>query len=532
MVTLRNRLSPRSHDLTRHVRWARPIILLVLIFLTAWPGWVKAQSADEGRAIYERRCSVCHGDKGSGAYWATDSLNPRPRDFTRTDPAALSREAMIDAVTHGRDGTAMTAWAGRLSAGQIAAVVNFIRSEFMSGSRKPEAPNTVAAPFPGGLAGDAAKGGVFFHANCAECHGHSGNGRGRRADMMVYKPLDFTAARTRQAFDRARLFVSIARGVPGTTMPAWSKVLSNQQIADVSEYVYRAFVEGDRAAKSNVAAADEPADAGKRTYLYYCSYCHGPKGDGRTTAAQVLDPKPRDFTAPPRLDASDVVAAVKGGRSGTAMPSFAKVLKADEIEAVAQYVTQSLAPRKDRSGRYHTPENGWPDHDARYGPAIPFATGDLAIDAPPSTLSAVQQQGLELFKGACVSCHFGTRGNRLADAGTSHMPSDYEKGVHDEVPVITDLTPLEMEGRRLYQEACAQCHAADGTGKNWIGRFLKPSPTDFNTPKFRTLVSSGAFVERTLKAPDGTSMPSFGNVLSREQVASIAAYVRRAFQGP
>ena len=100
------------------------------------------------------------------------------------------------------------------------------------------------------------------------------------------------------------------------------------------------------------------------------------------------------------------------------------------------------------------------------------------------------------------------------------------------MPEIVDPTPTEAEGGRLYQAACAQCHAADGTGQNWIGRFLDPSPTDFNAPKFKALLSSGAFVDRTLRAADGTSMPSFENAMSREQVDAIAAYVRRLIQAP
>jgi cytochrome c oxidase cbb3-type subunit III len=533
-VILHMPVSSGRFSTARHGKVAPSVLLVILILLMVWPGFAKAQPAEEGRAIYERHCSVCHGDQGGGAYWASSSLNPPPRDFTRTDSQALSRETMIDAVAHGRNGTAMTAWDSRLSSGQIAAVIDFIRAEFLPRQREVAGNGASGAAFPGGLMGDAAKGGVFFHANCAECHGHAGDGRGRRADLMIYKPLDFTTPKTRSAFDRTRLFDSISRGVPGTTMPAWSKVLSSQQIADVAEYVVRTFIEGERAAQDSVALRDEVTDAGRRTYLQNCSYCHGTKGDGRTAAAQVLDPKPRDFTGQPRLSSAEVAAAVREGRGGTAMPSFAKVLSKTELNAVAEYVAQVLAGSKGEKGRYHTDKNGWPAHDARYGPAIPFALGELAVDVPPSTLSQTQREGLELFKGACVSCHFGRRDRPVATSirDNSHKAADYEKGPHDKEPEMSDLTPAEAEGRRLYQSACAQCHAADGTSKNWIGRFLNPSPTDFSTPQFRELLSSDAFVNRTLRAPEGTSMPSFENILSREQAEAIATYVRRAFRAP
>ncbi len=507
--------------------------LLTLMVSPAWQAPARAQTiaSEEGRAIYERRCSVCHGDRGAGAVWASGSLEPPPRNFTETGRDMLPREAMIDAVASGRPGTAMTAWRSRLSPEQIAAVIDFIRSEFMPRRGPTERRRTAGAVYPGGLKGDPAKGGIFFHANCAECHGHAGDGHGRRAEMMVFKPLDFTTAKAQRAFDRARLFAAISWGVPGTTMPAWSKVLTGQQIADVAEYVHRSFLGADPTQVRPIGASSELVGSGKQIYVRHCSYCHGYTGKADTAAARVLDPKPRNLTAPPSLAHAQVVGAVGSGREGTAMPSFAKVLSEVEIKAVADYVTENLAARKG-SGRYHTPENGWPDHDQRYGSAVPFALGELSVDAPPSSLSADERKGLGLFKGACISCHFGRRKGAAGAvlAQKNHPPTDYEKGPHDVVPEIAGLTAVELAGRRLYQAACAQCHAADGTGKNWIGRFLDPSPPDFTAAGFQALLSSGRFVERTLQPPDNTSMPSFENVLSHKDAEAIAAYARRAFQ--
>ena len=38
------------------------------------------------------------------------------------------------------------------------------------------------------------------------------------------------------------LYKAIAEGTRGTEMPAWDKVLNPQEIADVAEYVYAAFI--------------------------------------------------------------------------------------------------------------------------------------------------------------------------------------------------------------------------------------------------------------------------------------------------
>ena len=38
------------------------------------------------------------------------------------------------------------------------------------------------------------------------------------------------------------LFAAVGNGRNGTEMPAWNKVLNDQQIADVSEYVFQSFI--------------------------------------------------------------------------------------------------------------------------------------------------------------------------------------------------------------------------------------------------------------------------------------------------
>jgi mono/diheme cytochrome c family protein len=42
--------------------------------------------------------------------------------------------------------------------------------------------------------------------------------------------------------NRPILFATISMGRLGTEMPAWSKVLSDQEIADVSEFVFRQYI--------------------------------------------------------------------------------------------------------------------------------------------------------------------------------------------------------------------------------------------------------------------------------------------------
>ncbi len=207
-----------------------------------------------GEHIYNKHCSACHGDKGAGATWTKHSLNPPPRNFTAAEARqGLSRERMLTSVTHGRPGTAMMAFQGRLSDSEISNVVSYIRQTFMKLEDSPDraVSATTAAPppaadmtlaFPHGLVGDEEAGRRFYRDNCASCHGPDGDGKGVRASFIQPPPRDFTSSESRRTLNRSALFRGISRGKRGTVMPAWGQVLDNQQIADVAEYVLQRFI--------------------------------------------------------------------------------------------------------------------------------------------------------------------------------------------------------------------------------------------------------------------------------------------------
>lgn len=214
-----------------------------------------------GERIYVSNCAVCHGDDGNGAMWTKTSLNPPPREFTLASPDELSRERMITSVTHGRPGTAMMSFAQRLSAAEIETVVDYVRGSFLGKGLQASAPGAmpghppipaqppapvVAAdmtlPFPNNLVGDAVKGGEFYIDNCATCHGEKGDGNGPRAAFNRPPPRNFLGEEARRTLNRPNLLRAIAIGKPGTVMPAWSKVLSDQEMANVAEFVFQHFV--------------------------------------------------------------------------------------------------------------------------------------------------------------------------------------------------------------------------------------------------------------------------------------------------
>lgn len=225
-----------------------------------------ARAAADAAVLYHNYCSVCHGDKGDGKSRATGSLSTLPRDFTSADSKReLSRERIVAAITHGRPGTAMTSWRSQLSAADIAGVADYVFDRFVQGTavagataisgtrahggREADAASTpvqvdMTAGLPNGLKGDSKRGGAFYLANCATCHGARGDGAGPRAYFINPKPRNFVDAASRARLNRLALYAAVSEGKLGTEMPAWSKVATKQQMADVAEYVFQSFIQG------------------------------------------------------------------------------------------------------------------------------------------------------------------------------------------------------------------------------------------------------------------------------------------------
>jgi len=300
------------------------------------------------------------------------------------------------------------------------------------------------------------------------------------------------------------------------------------------------------------AGASMAADleAGKKAYDYFCYQCHAYAGTGQTLAARYLAPPPRDFTRadPAVLTRERMLISVAEGRDGTAMESFSRVLNGAQREAVVDYIRAEFMSGKPAPGRYHTPANGWADHEAKYGPAYPFANGEIATDTPVEQLDENQRIGLELFRTSCVSCHDKAKVNdegmiwrarassyprrhydhRVGpwDAETSATP--YQR--HDIPPDVSGASTLVQMGQKVFLDNCAFCHGADGTGKNWIGSFMEPPAADLTAPRYT------AWPSETLRAvilggvPGGT-MPAWRGLLDENQIDSLLAYLNAIVTG-
>jgi mono/diheme cytochrome c family protein len=320
-----------------------------------------ASAAPEAQRLYQHNCAACHGEHGDGKSRAQFGLNPPPRDFTAAAAwQELSRERMILSVTHGRPGTAMVAWDGRLSEGEIAGIVDYIRASFM---RPPAVP-------------PQASGQQLYKRHCAACHGDQGNGATWAYNSLNPPPRDFTALAIRQELTRERMLLAVTHGRPGTAMMSFSGQMNPREIEAVVDYVRASFMAG-AADQADASAASAPAvvratslpaadmsaalpgglrgDAGKGREFYRknCYVCHGERGDGQGPRSSFIKPPPRNFLAPEARQALNRPAlfqAISAGKRGTVMPAWSRVLSEQEIADVAEFVFTAFISPADGAG--------------------------------------------------------------------------------------------------------------------------------------------------------------------------------------
>lgn len=84
-----------------------------------------------GRTLYGHYCVDCHGINGGGVA----SAGKAPRDLaSEAARREVTRDRLVSAVAVGRKGTAMSGFAGTLSATDIEAVADYVQKAIMTGS--------------------------------------------------------------------------------------------------------------------------------------------------------------------------------------------------------------------------------------------------------------------------------------------------------------------------------------------------------------------------------------------------------------
>src|SRR6185436_18534344 len=87
------------------------------------------------------------------------------------------------------------------------------------------------------------------------------------------------------------------------------------------------------------------------------------------------------------------------------------------------------------------------------------------------------------------------------------------------------------EGKRVYDEHCAICHAADGRGRLPYYPALADDPSIESKPAVDAIrmVLNGGYRPGTRQDPMPHGMPPFAQALSDAEVASVVTYIRTAW---
>ncbi|HTR23776.1 MAG TPA: c-type cytochrome [Terriglobales bacterium] len=173
----------------------------------------------------------------------------------------------------------------------------------------------------------------IYKGLCMRCHGEKGDGKGVTYLYLDPAPRDLTKAAFMISKPEDRFLASLKDGVPGTSMPPWERVLTEQQRKDVLDYVFKTFVKEPRQKLKErkvpdtnpVAFTPQSVADGEQIFLQRCTGCHGRKADGKGPNSLDISPRPRNLRNSAFINnASDkrLFTSITYGVEGTAMPSW------------------------------------------------------------------------------------------------------------------------------------------------------------------------------------------------------------------
>jgi cytochrome c oxidase cbb3-type subunit 3 len=130
--------------------------------------------------------------------------------------------------------------------------------------------------------------GTLYAENCAGCHGAGERGG---AAIALSNPVYLAIA------DDAAIRKAVAKGVPGTAMPAFAEsaggMLADKQIEVITSGIRSSWSQPGilNAANPPSYAAKSPGNIahGELAYKTYCESCHGPGGHGGAKGSSVTD---------------------------------------------------------------------------------------------------------------------------------------------------------------------------------------------------------------------------------------------------
>jgi cytochrome c len=209
---------------------------------------------ETGRALYEKYCSQCHGDKGDGQGVAASRLKPRPRDFTtgkykiRSTPSGAlpTTHDLVEIIRRGLPYTSMPAWP-QFSDDELESLAYYLKT-FSADFADPAAQaDPMDLPEPPAFSEESAKQGeaVYKEIGCALCHGELARGDGSSAPTLKddwghhIRPADLTQRWTfRGGPGRKDIFRAFTTALSGSPMPSYADSLSVEKRWQLTDYIW------------------------------------------------------------------------------------------------------------------------------------------------------------------------------------------------------------------------------------------------------------------------------------------------------
>ncbi len=240
---------------------SRNVALLIAALLASTTGMVRVAGQDlgtdtqreSGKQLYNKYCAQCHGDKGDGEGYASQHLNPRPRDFTsgkfkvRSTPtgALPTHQDLINILRRGMPYTSMPDWPN-FSDQELSNLAYYIKTFSAEFANKEAIPTPIDIPSAPASTNESVELGkkLYQETGCIRCHGNLGRGDGPSAPTLkddTGRPLrvaDLTQGWTfRGGSTREDIFRTMSTGFNGTPMPGFVDALTPEQRWAITDYI-------------------------------------------------------------------------------------------------------------------------------------------------------------------------------------------------------------------------------------------------------------------------------------------------------
>jgi hypothetical protein len=212
-----------------------------------------AQDLEMGKAVYDSRCVICHGDQGDGKGLVgivhraqTDGLVTTiyPRDFTagvfkfRSTPSGQlpTDDDLMRIVTEGISRSGMPSHTDLPETDRLS-VIQYVKTFSDRWEQDgPGEPLTISdAPAHVGSEASAERGRVVYETmRCAICHGETGLGDGPSAEGLedswgdLIVPFDFTSGPVKGGSTPEMIYRTFMTGLDGTPMPSYQDAMPEE----------------------------------------------------------------------------------------------------------------------------------------------------------------------------------------------------------------------------------------------------------------------------------------------------------------